>query len=427
MSPMKRHSTVQDVIDSHSGVAPGFGFLRHALAVVIILYHTYNITFGRDANPGYAKGELIANWSDLGATQFAIEVLRPGLFALVGAFFALSGFLVAGSALRTKSVRVFLSFRVLRILPALLTEVTLSALVLGPIVTVHSLSQYFSGSEFYHYFGNILGIVRYTLPGVFVDNPRANFVNANLWTLPAEFYCYLVLAALMGVGVFFQRRLYNWAFLLGTVALLALPPLFGLSPRADNTHYSVYYIVYLFFVGALFYLYAHIIPVRFGMFAISGLGYYVLTLVGGFDLLAGFLLVYCVVYLGGCEFPTFDKTVRGNDYSYGMYLYGYPISQTIVFFLQPLFFWWPGVFRLSTVMVLSVLCSLLFAVLSWHAVERPALGLKRILIRRPRPALPVAEPAFKVPQPDFKAAQSALAAAQPAREAAEPALEARER
>jgi hypothetical protein len=27
-----------------------------------------------------------------------------------------------------------------------------------------------------------------------------------------------------------------------------------------------------------------------------------------------------------------------------MYLYGYPISQTIVFFLQPLFFWWPGVF-----------------------------------------------------------------------------------
>jgi peptidoglycan/LPS O-acetylase OafA/YrhL len=306
MSPMKRHSTVQDVIDSHSGVAPGFGFLRHALAVVIILYHTYNITFGRDANPGYAKGELIANWSDLGATQFAIEVLRPGLFALVGAFFALSGFLVAGSALRTKSVRVFLSFRVLRILPALLTEVTLSALVLGPIVTVHSLSQYFSGSEFYHYFGNILGIVRYTLPGVFVDNPRANFVNANLWTLPAEFYCYLVLAALMGVGVFFQRRLYNWAFLLGTVALLALPPLFGLSPRADNTHYSVYYIVYLFFVGALFYLYAHSIPVRCGMFAISGLGYYVLTLVGGFDLLAGFLLVYCVVYLGGCEFPTWS-------------------------------------------------------------------------------------------------------------------------
>src|SRR5262245_3117522 len=93
MNRMKRCPTVQDVINSHSGVAPGFSFLRHALAVVIILYHTYNVTFGRDVNPGYVKGELIANWSELSTTQFAIEVLRPGLFSLVGAFFALSGFL----------------------------------------------------------------------------------------------------------------------------------------------------------------------------------------------------------------------------------------------------------------------------------------------------------------------------------------------
>jgi peptidoglycan/LPS O-acetylase OafA/YrhL len=392
---MKRYPTVQDVIDSHAGVAPGFGFLRHALAVVIILYHTYNVTFGRDANPGYAKGELMANWSELSATQFAIEALRPGLFSLVGAFFALSGFLVAGSALRTKSVRVFLSFRALRIVPALLTEVTLSALVLGPIVTVYSLSQYLSGAEFYHYFGNILGIVRYTLPGVFVDNPRANFVNANLWTLPAEFYCYLVLAALMGLGVFFQRWLYNWTFLLGTVALFLLPALWDLSPRADNTHYSVHYIVYLFFVGALFSLYARVIPVRFGIFAISFAGYYFLTLAGGFDVVAGFLLVYCVVYLGACEFPTFDRTVRGNDYSYGMYLYGYPIAQTIIFFLQPLFFWWPGALRLTTVMVLSVLCTLLFAALSWHAIEKPALALKRVLIPASRQPRPAAEPALE--------------------------------
>src|SRR4029450_2869099 len=134
MSCMKRCPTVQDVMNSHSGAAPGFSFLRHALAVVIILYHTYNVTFGRDVNPGCATGELLANWSELSATQFAIEVLRPGLFALVGAFFALSGFLVAGSALRTKSVRVFLSFRVLSIVPALMTEGTLSARRRGPSV-----------------------------------------------------------------------------------------------------------------------------------------------------------------------------------------------------------------------------------------------------------------------------------------------------
>jgi peptidoglycan/LPS O-acetylase OafA/YrhL len=394
MSAKRAYPTVKDVIDSHSGVAPGFSFLRHALAVIIILYHTYNVTLGRDVNPGYSKGELLANWTHLSITQFAIEILRPGLFSLVGAFFALSGFLVAGSALRTKSVRIFLGFRVLRIVPALTTEVILSALVLGPIVTVYPLTQYFAGSEFYHYFGNILGVVRYTLPGVFVHNPRADFVNANLWTLPAEFYCYLVLATLMAFGLFFQRGVYGGVFLLVTLALLALVPLWDLSPRADNTHYSVYYIVYLFFVGALFYLYAGIIPVRFGLFLISFAGYYLLTLIGGVDMLAGFLLVYCVVYLGVCEFPTFDNAVRGNDYSYGMYLYGYPISQTLIFFLHPVFFWWPGALRLVTVMVLSILCTLLFAAFSWHAIERPTLALKRFLTRpasrsrsAPRPAL----------------------------------------
>jgi peptidoglycan/LPS O-acetylase OafA/YrhL len=387
--------TVQDVMRSHAGVAPGFGLMRHALAVIIILYHGYNITFGRDVNPGYAKGELFLNWGDLSATQFTIEVLRPGLFALVGAFFALSGFLVAGSALRTKSVRVFLSFRVLRIVPALMTEVALSALVLGPIVTVQPLAQYFWGAEFYQYFGNILGFVRYTLPGVFVHNPRANFVNANLWTLPAEFYCYLVLAVLMGVGLFFQRRLYNRAFALATLLLLLLPLFWGLSSRADNTHYAVYYIVYLFFVGALFYLYSGSIPVRRDLFWASFVGYYVLTLIGGFDVLAGFLLVYAVVYLGVREFPRFDKAMRGNDYSYGMYLYGYPISQTVIFFLQPLFFWWPGALRLGTVMLLSVLCTLVFAVLSWHVIERPALGLKRILIGPSRSSEVAAKPALE--------------------------------
>src|SRR5262249_10239226 len=199
----------------------------------------------------------------------------------------------------------------------------------------------------------------------------------------------------MGVGLFFQRRLFNRTFALATLLLLLLPFFWGLSPRADNTHYAVYYIVYLFFVGALFYLYAESIPVRRDLFWASFLGSYVLIIIGGFDMLAGLLLVYAVVYLGVREFPRFDKAMGGNDYSYGMYLYGYPISQTVIFFLQPLFFWWPGALRLGTVMSLSVLCTLVFAVLSWHAIERPALGLKRILIGPSRSSEVAAKPALE--------------------------------
>ena len=76
---------------------------------------------------------------------------------MVPAFFALSGFLVTGSALRLRATVPFLTFRFLRILPALFVEVTLSALVLGPLFTRLPLAHYFSDPQFMRYFGNIAG------------------------------------------------------------------------------------------------------------------------------------------------------------------------------------------------------------------------------------------------------------------------------
>jgi peptidoglycan/LPS O-acetylase OafA/YrhL len=89
---------------------------------------------------------------------------------MVPAFFALSGFLVTGSALRLRATAPFLTFRVLRILPALLVEVTLSALILGALFTTLPLKSYFSDPQFFRYFGNIVGLITFHLPGVFESN-----------------------------------------------------------------------------------------------------------------------------------------------------------------------------------------------------------------------------------------------------------------
>jgi peptidoglycan/LPS O-acetylase OafA/YrhL len=97
----------------------------------------------------YLKGHLLENYSELSTMEFVIELLRPGLYALVGAFFILSGFLVAGSALRTRHAGQFLWYRVLRIVPALAVEVTLSALLLGTIFTQYILKDYFTDRTFF--------------------------------------------------------------------------------------------------------------------------------------------------------------------------------------------------------------------------------------------------------------------------------------
>ena len=104
---------------------------------------------------------------------------------------------VTGSAIRTSSIKVFFVFRVLRLIPALVTEVTLAALVLGPLLTSLALVSYFSDWHFYDYFGNIIGRIRFVLPGVFEHNPHASIVNINLWTLRPEFFCYLIMLGML--------------------------------------------------------------------------------------------------------------------------------------------------------------------------------------------------------------------------------------
>jgi peptidoglycan/LPS O-acetylase OafA/YrhL len=61
-----------------------------------------------------------------------------------------------------------------------------------------------------------------------------------------------------------------------------------------------------------------------------------------------------------------------GDYSYGIYLYGFPIQQALVEVFPTLKAWWalfPAAARATTAL----------AMISWHLIERPALALKRIV------------------------------------------------
>src|SRR3954471_1056593 len=124
--------TAADILKVHNGNGPGFDALRLLLAVWVFTLHAMFICEGAEAAEAFAADPI---------HKLLVKPVLP-------MFFIVSGYLVAGSAIRTRAVSTFLLFRTLRIAPALIVEVTLCALVLGPCLSEKNLSEYFSDPLF---------------------------------------------------------------------------------------------------------------------------------------------------------------------------------------------------------------------------------------------------------------------------------------
>ncbi len=342
-----------DILRAHRGEGPGFNALRLYLSILILAAHS-----------GWIAGaDVSQDWTGLKGIL---------LLSLVPAFFALSGFLVTGSAVRVAAVTPFLGLRILRIAPALLVEVTLSAIVLGPLFTTYPLIDYVRDIRFIEYFGNIVGRIRFELPGVFETNPLPNTVNQNLWTLKPEFYCYMLMALMIGVGVLRHRLLLPFALLGLACAGTAAAYRFGFGAQPGNYHWSV--AVLHFLAGCVFYQWRDALKMHWLLF-LGALAAAMLLMAGDREL--GFLvapfLTYCVIYIGllPVQLPT---SINRLDISYGIYLYGFPIQQALI-----------AKFALlhgsgALLFAASLPLTIIFALLSWLYVEKPFLRLKRRIV-----------------------------------------------
>ena len=348
--------TFSERLASGQGRPTGFDYLRIVLALAIVCMHSAITSYGLPAD--------IAIWN---------SPLRGLVRMVLPMFFALSGFLVAGSLLRTSSLVQFIGLRAIRIYPALTVEVVLSGLLLGPILTTAPLAHYFGSSEFALYLLNVTGHIHYLLPGVFHANPYPNTINAQLWTVPFELLCYLMLALLVLLGV--KKR--SWIAPAATVSIMVI----YLAARLIKYHGALPHItgalsgsalIVSFLAGVSLYLYKGKIPWSSALCAASGLCTIILLGWVPFgDYVGAPVAAYFTVSLGLYN-PAKLRILRGADYSYGIYLYGFVIQQTLMATCPWAREWWVNI-------LLSVPLAAGIAALSWHWVEKPALELRRFL------------------------------------------------
>ena len=325
-----------------------FQLVRLFAAAFVVLFHSYALT-GR-----WTQEPL---WRVMPETNFGALGVKI--------FFVVSGFLVTQSWLARQSVAPFVAARALRIYPALIAATLLTIALAGASSTL-SWAQFLGDPQTVDYAWRVaLGWdMVYRLPGAFPANPFPHDVNGSLWTLPIELRLYVVLLAAGFLGILGRR--WSW---LGIVAVLVAvfawrPEWFPLSPN-DRV---VRELALLFALGSLAYVWRASIPVSLAGAAAA------LVLVawnpGGLarGLLFAPLLAYVVLVLAYHPRVQWRGFNRLGDYSYGLYVYSFPLQQTLMQrfpSLEP-----AGLFVCSLPLGLAV------AALSWHALEAPALALK---------------------------------------------------
>ena len=340
-----------------NGRPSGFDYLRISLALAVIAMHSVITSRGAAAD--------FALW---------VTPLRPILRAILPMFFALSGFLVAGSLERCRTLFSFLGLRFIRIYPALMVEVLLSAFIIGLSVTTLPSKTYLTSREFYRYLLNVTGDIHYLLPGVFIHNPFPRIVNAQLWTIPYELGCYMTLAALALIGL--VKRPY-----LALVAILGIGSL-HLGYRLIKHHNQSLYIlggvpgallIVSFLAGISLYLYRERVIWDRRLFVTACAASVLLLVVPCGEYIAVPLLAYVTVWLGLTNCPRL-AVVRGADLSYGVFLYGFVIQQLFTFLFPHLRYWWANI-------LVCIPGALIVAAASWNLVEKPALRLRKPLLK----------------------------------------------
>jgi len=298
----------------------------------------------------------------------------------VAVFFVISGFLIARAWERKSGVGHWLASRALRMYPGLAAALVLTVLVLGPATTTLPLGQYFAEPATWFYVPINLSLIelRFGLPGVFEQLPYAGTINGSLWTLVYEVTCYGAVAAAGAAGLL--RRPKGFALALGAylilhAAVMATAPHAGRGNQLD----SLAELSFPFACGMAAWVWRERLVLSGRIAAGLVLGAVLLRPTPLAPEALYLALGYGTLWAGYALKGRALDYNRLGDYSYGVYIYAFPLQQLMVW-LVPGQSWWTNV-------ALAFPATLACAVISWTLIERPALSLVRPAERaRPAPA-----------------------------------------
>lgn len=340
-----------------------FNLIRLIAATLVLVTHSYSLT-------NREEGDLLFRLTS-GSLLFS--------YTAVATFFCISGYLIFQSAINSTGVASFFFRRVLRIIPGLLGVLFFTVFILGPIFTTLPLYQYFTSLNNYkHLLSAFIYIQNYTIDSVFSSNPN-HAVNGSLWTLKYEFTCYIICFISVYFGLYKKRILFLLLLILMLLIRIFLGNRFFWYDYSSPLFlwHNMRYInewFWFFLSGMVFYMYKDSFRIS-GLFFLTTLLIYVVFALFKQEqvlrILSYIVIPTCVFYLYNYKSPE-HAFLGGNDFSYGIYIYGFPVQQTLVFITN-------NTINIYALIFLSVLLTLPLSIISWFFIEKKALKYKNYI------------------------------------------------
>jgi peptidoglycan/LPS O-acetylase OafA/YrhL len=345
-----------------------FGLLRLMLAISVLFQHSLVLTgFDQFSYFGFF-GEV-----DFGSTG-------------VWGFFAVSGFLLAGSAQRLGN-REFFIHRLLRLLPGLWFALIISAFAIVPLASFLSKTR----SEFSLFTGNDsslsyvllnLGLVVFqdSIGNVFGNNPFPLAVNGSLWTLAPEFICYI---GLLSLAMITKRRASPQKASLLTVVIVASVAWWltgnSVNPILTTIVQPALGLGIAFATGSFFAFIIKEHPYRpRPLITLPFLAFWLFLGLSG--PIAIVCLALIVVSLGlSLTNASTSNIGRTTDISYGIYLFHFPAIQAIIFCTA---INWTPTTALTLLPAMALFAAAPLAWVSWKFIEKPSISFARTFARR---------------------------------------------
>jgi peptidoglycan/LPS O-acetylase OafA/YrhL len=220
-----------------------------------------------------------------------------------------------------------------------------------------------------------------TIRGTLQSVPWAPVWNGSLWTLFFEFLCYLILGVLALLGLMRHRAVVAFLALavwITEIIVTSVPNLNAQVGHLRNTNLmDLLELVPIFLMGAVVYLYRDKVPdsgwvaIGSAILILSGWAIPLGSDVPGATLtsvdLTAVFIVLPLLWLG-THLPC-QRIGAVNDYSYGIYIYAFPIQQLLA--LWGVTHW--GFVPYTALTIAITACA---AMVSWWVIEKRALRLR---------------------------------------------------